>query len=258
LLATPAVYEIVSRAAWELGLSTTGLADPSNLPFDPYASTDPNILMLLALMNNVGQDLARDYEWRFQRIEASLNLAAPLSVDDDGALFQIPSDLDHFIPETMWNRDTLLPLIGPLSPQQWQAMKAQSQGANTQQYWRITSTLAAGDRINIFITSAVSQTVKFEYATRYWLYAVSNGQLALDEAVNAYDLCAFDGRLMVAGVKLYWRKQKGYDTSAAQDDFDRALEREQSKSEPGHTTSLSGGRELPLGWPVTPDTGFGS
>lgn len=82
-----------------------------------------------------------------------------------------------------------------------------------------------------------------------------------DAPTAGSDYVLFEEELLVAKLKLEWLKTKGFDTSDAQDDFDRAWARATSNSEDAPILSLNGGATVrgdrllgPLNVPIT---GFG-
>lgn len=108
---------IINDAAVELGL----------IPFtgkvtDPFASTNPNFGRLCQLTKSVGRDLLKAHRWSWLRYSYTF-----LTVTNQGR-YALPSDYDRFVNKTWWNRTNRLPLGGPLSPQEFEYLKARLVG----------------------------------------------------------------------------------------------------------------------------------
>src|SRR5688500_4117237 len=101
---------IINSAALELGLLPSAVSNP-------FASTDPAILQLCALLNRVGRMLVRARPWSWLTKEYTFNTAGGT------ASYALPSGFDRMKDQTHWNRTTALPLGGPASPWSWQMMK---------------------------------------------------------------------------------------------------------------------------------------
>lgn len=102
---------IVSQAALELGLTPKAIADP-------FTSTNPAILQLCALLTSLGRDIRRERQWTWLQQPYQFTTVAGQGFNP------LPPDFDSVIPQTQWNRSTRLPIGGPLSPQDFTAIKA--------------------------------------------------------------------------------------------------------------------------------------
>lgn len=104
------VSQVVSVAARELGLVSADVADP-------YAATDPNILILTQLLSTAGRKLVRAFRWNHLRQSWSFTTVA------NTGRYSMPADFARIINQTEWNRTNRLPLK-ELSPQQFQFFKS--------------------------------------------------------------------------------------------------------------------------------------
>ena len=109
--------EVIADAAGELGLGTY---DPAT--FDPWASSDPNIMQMIALLKSAGRYLVHERDWTYLRGEHTFNTVA------GQAAYDFPVGMINMIDQTYWVRSTRLPMGGPLSPQEWQYLKARLVG----------------------------------------------------------------------------------------------------------------------------------
>lgn len=235
---------IISQAARELSLVS---ADITN----PYASTnDPNILLLTSLLTSAGKDIIREHNWSQSLLLKTFTTGAGTSTYDP------PADFIRMVNQTGWNRTSRFPLGGPLSPQEWEFITATGNGITTRLLFRFRN------RKMEFVNGAStpgSQTVAYWYMSSYWVQAT--GETAGNKAkpTAATDTILFDSHLMVQALKLKYREEKGFDTTAAQRNYDRALAAVMRDDQPAPVLSLNGGdsSERMLDGCNLPDTGYG-
>jgi len=234
------VAEIVSDAAIELGLISAPIANP-------FASTDPNILRLLALLKSGGRRLAKEREWTHLQKEYSFTTV------NGTATYALPSDFRAMIPQTGWNRDTQWPLMGPTSPQRWQYLQAVTSIGIWVEFRPV------GGQLKLTPTPTSAQEIAFEYLTTYWIMATGSTAPTSDLPAVASDIVCFDPALAVAMLRLAFKKAAGFDTASEQQDFDDLLAK--AKDEDGVAPILNLSRALPeihmLDACNIPDTGFG-
>lgn len=244
---------IINRAASELGLGKVA---------DPFvsASNDPNFAQLVAFLTTIGQELLQIAEWR--QLVTEFTLTTLLGV----GVYALPGDWVDVIPQTEWNRTTRLPLAGPLSSQQWQGLKA----------WTINSAYTLAFRMQPneiwFIPTAppVGTVVAMEYRSRSWVIpngsAVGNytslGAAGQDNVLVSGDICLYDPLLLVRGLKLRFKEEKGFDSTTALRDFTASLAAVYSINSPGAKLSLNGammggGRDRLISATNLPLTGYG-
>lgn len=78
-------------------------------------ATDRQTLQMLRLVYRTGEELRARVDWPELLTEADITLAT------DTPQYAYPSDLDRVIYETEWKGTDTWPLIGPLSPQEYEA-----------------------------------------------------------------------------------------------------------------------------------------
>jgi hypothetical protein len=244
--------QLINDAAVELGLLSADLADP-------YASTDPNIVQLCRLLKGLGQDLLRSHEWaigtRVYQIATSPSTA-------EYALF-VEAQVGGFIDQTAWNLTARSPLVGPLSPQQWEQLQAQPSTQAVGTSFRIVRGV-----LELYPVPTAVESLQFEFKSLWWVdsathYAASGG--AWTDALHAEptagdDVCGFDRRLLVCGIKRAWLRAKGLDSTAAEDDYQAALSVALGNDGAAPRLSLNGGGRLLrfLDGRNIPETGFGA
>ena len=114
--------EIINRASRELGI---GIA------VDPFQSQDSNFQQLVGFLTSAGQELIRSYEWPHLTRQHQFTTTPSLS------FYDLPDDFMAMIDQSGWNRTSRFPLGGPLSPQEWQYLKAAVVGVTFNVLFRI-------------------------------------------------------------------------------------------------------------------------
>jgi hypothetical protein len=231
---------VISNAGIELGLLDDAVADP-------FASEDQAVIQLCGLLNRVGKSLVRGHPWTHLTREYTFNTA------DGTASYALPSGFDRFRHATWWNRGTSQPLGGPLSPAQWQMVKASSAAGAIVRPFRVF-----GNLLYAYPTPTAIEAIYYEYVTSYWV--VPSGQTVPTAAVSTAptDVLWFDEPMLVAGLKLAWKRAKAQDTSYAQAEFDEAFTAAGGGDGAARTINITGGGGFLLGDSNIPETGYGS
>lgn len=197
------VLALITNVAAELGL-------PPPVG-EVLGNEDPNVNQLAYLLKGLGRRLILENEWLQLRKTHSF-------VTGGGASYALPVDFLAYVDQTGWNNSSRMPLV-PVSPQRWRAMDALGMGTVLPVLFR------AQDATLEFPTGLTTgQVIVFDYRSLYWVSA-----LAADAAPNQVtvalnaNLVWIDSYLMERGLKLAFLRAKGFDSSAAQDDYDRAM-----------------------------------
>lgn len=234
---------ILSRAAVQLGLGASA---------DPYASTDPNFVMLREYLATAGDELNREHNWRHLIRECVITTIG------NQATYQLPNDFHEFMDQSGWNRSTRLPLLGPMSPQEWQYIKAIQVGVVLNVIFRPRAGMIEFG----IVLPAAGTVLAFEYKSSFWVQtAAGTGVPDASQPGASADWVLYDPTLMVRSVKLAWLGDRGFDTAKAQSDYDARLEHVIGKDMLGRVLSLSGSKNLnPLisGDANMPITGYGT
>lgn len=241
-MAWPTAADVLNAAARELGLASSDVTDP-------YASSDANVLQLTTLLNKLGEELLRDYQWSHLETEYTFSTAASTSS------YAMPSGFGRLINGTGWNRTRRWPLLGPLDSQQWQQLQATTTANFVSQAFRLK-----GLTLYLYPTPTSVETVALEYVSRFWV--MPSGQTSpTTETASAYtDTLYFDRRVLIDGLKVHFLRAKGFDTTAALEDFRNAIARAQGSDGAAGTLVVggcAGGLHL-LDWRNVPETGYGT
>jgi len=239
---------IINRSAVQLGL----LGVAASAAPDPWASTDPNIVMMTELLDSLGDRLQSAHDW--PQLRQTCTIVTVLNQNT----YPLPADFHEMIDQSGWNRFTRMPLAGPASVQEWQYLYSRAPSLLINVVFRLEGGTID---MNPNSTPPSGHTIAFEYISSNWV--ASQGQSVPDKAgpTAMTDTVWFDGEMMIAGLKLDWLLAKGFDAEMAQRRFDEKLAHCIEKSTGAVTISLDGAlrgvdrliddRNLPI-------TGFGT
>lgn len=235
---------IISQAAREMSLVSEDITNP-------YTSTDANILLLTSLLTTAGKEIIREHQW-----SQSLNLRT-FSTVAGTSVYDLPADYLRMVDQTGWNRTTTFPMGGPLTHQQWEYITSRGANITTRLLFRFRNRKL--EFVNGTSTPG-SQTVAYWYMSSYWVQATgeTSGNKAKPTAYD--DTILFDSHLMNLALKLKFKREKGFDSTAVQQDYDRALSAEMRNDTPAPVLSLNGptSPERLIDSLSVPDTGFGA
>ena len=171
-------------------------------PSSVLGNTDTQIIQMLRLLEEEGNDLARRGPWQALTYEAT---HTSLALEDQGALATIATNGFRDVKNgTMWDRTNKLPIIGPLSDQEWQQMKAMTTTGPRYRYrirgghWLINPTPTAG------------YTWAFEYFSKNWMLGI-DGTTYKQYATLDTDTILLHEDLVLMGLRWRWKKEKGLD-----------------------------------------------
>lgn len=182
-------------------------------PTAVVGSTDRQVLQFLALVNEAGIDLMRDYDWQAIRIELDF-----MSLAQQAQTGFMPADFDRFVPNSFFNRSTRRPMTGPITPRQHQWIQAQPVYS--------TVYLAFIMRQNQFLIDpnpAAGNLLACEYVSRNWCQ--SNGDVAQPMFEADTDTALLDEELLKLSLRWRFLQAKGLDYAEAMTSFERQKER---------------------------------
>ena len=207
----------------------TGLRVPTTV----VDSTDTQVQQLYALANEALVDLGKSFSWETLTREQTFVTVA--SETQTGAL---PSDFDYELNNTIYNRTTRLTLIGPITPQLWQAIKAQPQLNRVYLCWR--------QRDNaVLMTPApeAGETIAYEYITNN--FAEDSDGNPIPQFAADSDTTPLSERLVQLSLRWRFLSAKNLDYAETFRPYEVQLQQEQARD--GGTTQLN----------ITGSTGWG-
>lgn len=222
---------IVQRAAALLSLPQ---------PATVVGSTDPNVIQLGGLANEVGEELSRDHNWQALTQEHLFTTSG--TEDQPNA---VPADLDRFLADTFFNRTTIRQMQ-LITPQQWQAIKTLPALG--------TPFIMFRERDGVFLTTPTppaGQEIAFEYVSVNWALSPSNvpQPLFLADADTTY----LEERLIRLGAVWRFKQTKGFDYGEDLKTYE--IERQKAMGKDGVNAALNMGGSLLWGFGANIQTG---
>jgi hypothetical protein len=202
------INELVNRAAVEVGLTPVS---------DVFAANDPAFTQLTTLLTTCVQDLMELFNW--QILVRSFNYVTGPA--EQGSL-DLPADFGYMIPQTGWERSENVPLIGPLSAQDWTYLLGRD---------LVGSTIYASFRFDqnqlyIFPNDPMPEglDINFEYISRNLIQVAGSSPTEFsDTAVAGADIVLFPPHLITRMLKMMFLDAKGFDSQKATDAYWAAL-----------------------------------
>ncbi len=236
---------IINRAAVEVGLTAVQ---------DPFSTTDEGFTQLVGLLNVAGQELAKLRDWN----ELLKSITVDTSTDiTSGNQYVLPDDYDRLIPQTGWDQTNDVPVMGPLSPQDWSWLEGRDLASNT---IYIAYRQYLGNLEFYPTTVPTGRTLNFQYVSINWA-TTADGLTPLDTCVQASDIVLLDPLLMQKFLKAKYLIAKSMPTANdAKMEFDTILTNRFGND--NSAPILNGGR-FTRNFPYlnalynTPDTNFG-
>lgn len=181
-------------------------------PSAAVGASDQGAALSVNLLNQTGKDLARRHTWQALLKEKTITTTA--TAEQSGA---IPADFDRFVPNSFFNRTQNRPVVGPLTPEKWQWLQAQSASGIVHGF------RLRGDAMLIYPTPPTSETWAYEYVSKYWCGGADDTAPTQAAILADDDIFFLDDELLTLG--LVWRllKSKGLDYAEAFRDFEMLL-----------------------------------
>lgn len=233
--------DIINRVAAEIGLEPVT---------DPYSSSDPAFIQMRYLLNTAGEELVQAYPWELLIKQANIQ-----TLDTDSGNYPLPDDFLYMIDQTGWERSQNVPLMGPLSAQDWQYLLGRD---------LVTSTIYASFRLNEGYFKIFPQPppngldIFYEYVNKNWVYDVE-GDTYTDQVTKGTDKPQYDRTLISRYLKTKVLEAKGFDSSKAQADFNQTFSFLTGYDKGASILNAGGssGRPYLNMWRNVPDTNYG-
>ncbi len=169
------------------------------IPVVVAGSTDPQILQIMHLLEEEGNDLAQRHPWTVLQQEV---LLTTLAAEDQGAIETIAPGFRFIRNNSIWDRTDQLPLYGPIDGQEWQERKAVST-AGPRYHWRFR-----GGHLLSNPSPPAGHTWAFEYQSKNWILS-SNGVTTKSELQSDLDTFLLQDTILLMGIRWRWKKEKG-------------------------------------------------
>lgn len=171
-----------------------------NSPSAVIGNTNKEVIQLLNIANEEGEDLSQRNRWQRLVSESTFTSAA---TESQGAMTTLAgTDFGWIANDTVWNRTRNRKMF-PVDDVQWQQMKS-SGITGPVEYFRIR-----GNTLRVIPTMTAGQTVAFEWISRNW--CESSGGTGQGAWAADTDVGRLDERIMAQGVIWRFKKYKGLD-----------------------------------------------
>lgn len=198
---------------------------------DPPGSISGNgdfARQLLAIANATGRDLTKRKEWQQLQTEATFTSQA---TELQTTILSTWPDFKKMIDRTMFNRTQDERIIGPLSPQAWQRIKADTV-IPAEHYFRIF-----GGKIYFPGDPTAGETIAFEYISNY--FAENNAGAAKALFTADSDKPRLPDDLFIFGIKWRFLKEKGFDYGEAFRDYEDQIDYYAGNDQPAENINMN-------------------
>lgn len=200
-------------------------------PNAAVSSTDPQIIQLLSLSEEEGQEQAARYQWQALQTEATFTT---LAAQVQGALSVIAPGFNYIVNDTIWNRTAQTPVYGPQSQPDWQQAKAMQINGP------FSSFRIINDVINFYPIPTAGDTCAFEYQTSNWITTSTASTSAL--WTNDADTSKLNDNLVILGTIWRWKQAKGLDYDEDFSKYERQIVDAMGRDAGKPTLSMCGSR----------------
>lgn len=144
--------------------------------------------------------------------------------------YNLPTDFDHYITNTWWDRTNHWMLVGPQSPQfdQWQRSGIVTTGPRLR--WRQIGQQPTAFRLWPPPTSTtVPDALVFEYIPNTWIITAASPATYISSFAADTDTPLFNPQMMILGIKWRFYQAKGFSYGALQQEHQDFVNREMGR-----------------------------
>ena len=200
-----------------------------NSPSAVIGNTNKEIIQLLNIANEEGDELSRRYRWQRLMTESTFSSAA---TESQGAMTTLAgADFGWIANDTIWNRTRNRPML-PVDDVQWQAMKSATI-TGPFEYFRIR-----GGNLIVIPTMTASQTCAFEWISKNW--CASSGGTGQEAWTADSDTGRLDEKIMAQGIMWRFKKYKGLDYAEDFAQYERLVQDAMTRDGAKKHTSMGG------------------
>jgi hypothetical protein len=224
---------------------------------DPAGSTDPLYAQIIAHVNDANNEIYGDYKWRPLVVTGEITIFADAPGQKEKA-FDFPVDFQYFVDQTQWNNSTQLPAMGPVSDQSWRMYNVRNWVPQLTFFWQLrggklwvlnppyVTDVAARPKFSFMYVSGAT-VIDGDDPSQLKNYASKNG-----------DTFILDGLSILLLGRVKFLAAKGFDSAAAELDYQRRIEQIIDQSVAAPVLTLARDVQFPyLGLANLPDTGYG-
>lgn len=191
---------IIQQAALSLGLTQ---------PESVVGNNEQQVKEMLAALNMEGQFLLREQPAlpQLSRQGQWVSIAS----ENQGALTTLAPDYLYAQRNTFWDRNRTYSLTGPLSPQEWQFVKARMVSGPFYQFRIMIDPATNKNSLYLFPAPPVGLPLYFEYVSKKWVASFDLAQTYERFGASDNDVGLIDETLLQLGVEWRWLRVKGFD-----------------------------------------------
>jgi len=213
-------------------------------PNTVIGNSNVEVMELLELANEEGLELTRRGDWR--KLRRELLFTTIVGETQTGIL---PSDYDHMVQGTIWNRTKHRKIEGMVTPETWQRIKSSNVGT-------VYDTLyMRGNDVLIHPASPGGEVIAAEYVTKN--FCQSSTGTNQSEWLADTDTGILSENIMKLGVVARYKLQKGLDATADLAHYETQIIMALGMDKPERTLNFAEGNTVGFGL-VIPETGYGS
>lgn len=194
------LLSIVQDGALSLGLTK---------PLVVINSTDQQTQELLAALNNEGQALTRMTPILPQLMRRGS--WTTLASDLQGPLDTIAPGYRYTTHDTLWDRTMMWPIVGPLTPQQWEFLKARAVQGPNYSYRIMIDDSTNKNSLYLIPSPPAGETFYMEYVSMNWVSDASGATTYPKFSTSDTDIGLIDEYLLQLGMEWRWLQIKGFD-----------------------------------------------
>ena len=211
-------------------VSNAMLRQGQSAPASVIGSTDTGVIQRLALLQDIGDELAERVSWQAE------NIAGSITCNGTSTLFSLPVDWGGMSAgETL--QSTLyptMPVIGPITNEAMAAFKALPV-TPIQPVWRIIQ-----GQFEFYPAPASGEVYKYNYYSKYWIKAAGGGTSAV--WANDTDTSLIDEKVLTSGLEWRWLKSKGLDYAEEFRRFEMRIARAEGRDDDSREVAMSNKR----------------
>lgn len=208
-------------------MRVTGYNPPSTF----QSSQTPDAKRLVALVNEVGNELTSRHKFRRLTFESTISTSAT-------AIYSLPSDLYEIVNDTLWSRTETEQALGPLTEQDWQMLKGTDAVTALVPEWRLQYT--QGSPTLVFLEEPGTQTIVFEYRSNAWVVNTTSSAVAT-LWTNEAERTLLDEHPFYCELKWRWLKSKGAEYAIDFENAQRQIDVEIARDKGGSQKLNYGG-----------------
>ncbi len=208
-------------------------------PVSVSSSSDPQIIQLMALANEEGQDLSTRYPWQNIRQESTFLTVA---TEDQGSINTLAgTDFRYILNDIMWNRSLLRPVFGPVQPYEWQNLKARNITGPWAQY------IMRGNHVRFIPVPVAGNTIAFEWISKNWVSVTASSTTSSTWTADA-DTGLLDEEIMTQGMLWRWKAAKGLEYAEDYNKYERLVADQMARDGGKSLLSMEGSNgDIPVG-----------